>query len=431
MYIHGSKQTPDTPPTSSDEDSSGSSDDAEAKKKKGNRAIGKKKYPKAIKYYSKAIKIDPKGASYRLNRAIASSALELWKDAEEDAVVAVELGDPPSSKSHFQLVRARLRRGRCGEARQAADAALALFPEEASLKQLSAEINHEVAKRELKEKRKAEAEATKSAEPSGGPSAAQPLLDRARTAYGAGRVEEAVSLLTESRQAAKSRGAEDKRCEINVLSLLGKCNMQLRRWPDAVESFEALVALEDEVFDLNDRENREATSNAYNNLGLAYKNAGRMREAADALSKAYHRATNGDDQVATAQCAQILQNSGQCLRADKKFDEARIFYERALGIGQRLLGPEHSSNALNHLCIARCRRDTGELREAIQAYTKACEVWMHKDPKECLKEMPEVPNEERLASLQQQCKRELAELIMMVEQARNAPQEPSAEPAAA
>lgn len=429
MYIHGSKQTPDTPPTSSDEDSSGSSDDAEAKKKKGNRAIGKKKYPKAIKYYTKAIKIDPKGASYRLNRAIANAAIELWKDAEEDSVSAVELGDPPSAKSHYQLARARLCRGRCFEARDAVDAALVFFPEEASLKRLAAEINREIAKREAKHRRM-EAE-PKPAEAAGGRIAAKPFLDCARAAHQAGQIEETVSLLQKSRQAAKGRGAEDQRTEISAVSLLGRCNMQLRKWPEAVESFEALVALEDEVFDLNDRGNREAMSNAYNNLGLAYKSAGRLREAADALAKAYHRATNGDDQVATTQCAQILQNSGQCLRAGKKFDEARRFYERALGIGQRLRGVEHSSNALNHLCIARCRRDTGELREAIQAYTKACEIWAHKDPKECLAETPEVPNEQRLADLQQECKAELAQLVMTIEQAREAPAEVVASPPAA
>lgn len=416
MYLHGSKQTPQTPPTSSDEDSSGSSEDAEAKKRIGNRAIGKKKYPKAIKYYSKAIKIDPAGAAYRLNRAIANAALELWKNAEEDALRAVELSKPPSAKSHYQLARARLRLGRCYDARKAADAALASFPDEASLRQLSLEIDREAARRDARAT--AKVAKAKSLEPSGGPSARKPLLDRARSAFNAGRVEEALALLKESLTSAPAQEVEEQWHEMSALSLLGKCSMQLRRWPEAVRAFEELLTLQEKVLNMDDSESREATSNAYNSLGLAYKNTGRLCEAADAMSKAYHMATNGDDQVATAQSAQILQNSGQCLRQEGKLEHARLFFERALEIGQRIFGSEHSSNALNYLCIARCRRDTGELKEAIQAYQKALGIWIHKDPKECLKEMPEMPNEQRLAALQHQCKSELAQLITAIEQAR-------------
>ncbi|CAE7918121.1 PP5, partial [Symbiodinium sp. KB8] len=141
-HIFGCKQTPPTPPTTSDEESSGSTSDAEMKKKKGNRAMGKKKYPKAVKYYTKAIKIDPENATYHLNRAIANAALELWKDAEADAATAVELQeDQPSSKSHFQLARARFRRGRCLEAREALKMGLERFPTEPALIKLGREID--------------------------------------------------------------------------------------------------------------------------------------------------------------------------------------------------------------------------------------------------------------------------------------------------
>merc|ERR1711920_802753 len=93
-------------------------------------------------------------------------------------------------------------------------------------------------------------------------------------------------------------------------------------------------------------------------------------------------------------------------------------YERALEIGQRLFGDDHASNASNHFCIARCRRDEGHLKEAIESYTKAVEIWASKDPEVCLKEMPEVPSKDRLTQLQQLCKQELTQLILLVEQAR-------------
>merc|ERR1719253_250210 len=120
---------------------------------------------------------------------------------------------------------------------------------------------------------------------------------------------------------------------------------------------------------MDNKEEREALSNAYNNLGIAYKNAGRLPDAVTAMNKAYARATNGDDLVATFQASQILQNTGQCLVAQKKPADARKFYERALEIGLRLFHGEHASHALNHLCIARCYRDEGQVKEAIQTYT--------------------------------------------------------------
>lgn len=139
-HIFGCKQTPPTPPTTSDEESDGSTSDDEMKKKKGNRAMGKKKYPKAIKYYTKAVKIDPKNPTYRLNRAIANAALELWKDAEADAAAAVELGNPPSTKSYYQLARARLKLGHGEEARETLRIGLEACPSEAALLQLSKEV---------------------------------------------------------------------------------------------------------------------------------------------------------------------------------------------------------------------------------------------------------------------------------------------------
>jgi len=381
----------------------------------------KKKYPKAIRYYTKAISIEPANPTYRLNRAIANAALELWKDAEADASSAVELGDPPSCKSHYQLARARLRRGCCQAAREALQRGLAAHPGEAELAKLAREVERACAELEARQLREARAQAAQPP-PAEGPGSARALLEQARSLYAAGRIEEAVSLLNDVRKATAAgvvQGEGDaRRDETSALSLLGKASMQLKRWDDAVEAFRAVIELEEAMFSMSNREEREALSNAYNNLGIACKKAGRMHDAVEALNSAYQRATNGDDQVATSQAAQILQNIAQCLREQRKVPEAQAMYERALEIGQRRLGSEHASNALNHMCIARCLRDAGRVTDAIKSYTRAVEIWMQKDPETCLTEMPEAPSKERLSQLQQQCRAELGQLVLLAEQAR-------------
>merc|ERR550525_385487 len=93
-------------------------------------------------------------------------------------------------------------------------------------------------------------------------------------------------------------------------------------------------------------------------------------------------------------------------------------FVRALEIGRRICGEDHAANALNHLGIGRCLREQGKVKEAIESYTKAVEIWMHKDPETCLSEMPEVPSQDRLLQLQQQTRTELGQLVIMVGQAQ-------------
>jgi len=438
-HIFGCKQTPATPPTTSDEESSGSTDDGEMKKKKGNRAMGKKKYPKAIKYYTKAVKIDPENATYRLNRAIANAALELWKDAEDDAAKAVELGRPASSKGYYQLAKARLRRGNHEEASEALKAGLEAFPQEAALQALSKELDRAVAAREARRKKAEEAEAQRRQLPVG-PASVKAFLEQARAAYSGDRLEECARLCASAREAAaaaieaagpESAAADDRRREdISVCSLLGRVMMRQRRWEDAVDPLRSSVDLQERVFSMEKTDEREALSNGYNNLGIALKNAGQMPKAVQALNTAYLKATNGDDKVATPQAAQILQNIAQCLVQQGKMDEARAMYSRALEIGQRLFGSDHASHALNHMCIARCLKREGRLPDAIKAYTTAYEIWTSKDPEECLRELPEVPSKERLSQLQEQCRQELAQLVLFAEELRRTQEQPGAEASA-
>jgi len=415
-HFFGCKQTPPTPPTTSDEESDGSTSDDEMKKKKGNRAMGKKKYPKAKKYYSKAIKIDPNNPTYRLNRAIANAALELWKDAEADAASAVELGNPPTTKAHFQLAKACLKQARLDEAKEALKVGLEAYPSEAVLLQLSKEVERACTIREAKRKKEEEAKANAPAT-SSGPASARALLDQAREAYSAGRLEDALKLLSGARDANKAgSGQEATKAMINIAALQGKTAMRQRRWPEAVEFLQEVVALEEGSRTTSTPEDKEALSNAYNNLGIACKNAGRMKDATNYLNQGYLKATDGDLAVATPQVGQIVQNLAQCLAQQEKFDEAVDMYSRALAIGNRLYGPDHASHSLNHMGIARCLKREGKLPEAIKAYTAAYELWTKRDPEVCIREMPEVPSKERFCQLQEQCRQELAQLVMFAEE---------------
>lgn len=419
-HIFGCKQTPPTPPTTTDEDSSGSTDNDEIKKKKGNRAMKKQKYPKAVKYYSKAIKIDPRNATYRLNRAIANAALELWKDAEADAASAVDLGDPPSSKSYWQLARAMLRRGRCTEAKETVTAGLKEYPTERALQQLRQEIERAIKQREETRRKAAEAEARRP-EATCGPSEIYPLLDRARSAYDMGNTDEALRLAADARaaaDAAAATGADTRRQVASLSSLKGKALLRHRRWDEAAEAFSEVVRVEEEVYSMQNLDEREALSNAYNNLGIAYKSAGQMSKAVEAMQTAYNKASNGNDQTATIQAAQILENIAQCMRAQQRYEEAKQFYSRSIEITARLRRPDHASLALSRVGLARCLRDEGKLSEAIDCYSAALKIWMSKEPEVCLEETPELPDKARLVQVQVQTKKELAQLLAIVEEVR-------------
>lgn len=414
-HIFGCKQTPDTPPTTSDEESSGSTDDGEMKKKKGNRAMGKKKYPKAIKYYTKAVKIDPANPTFLLNRAIANAALELWKDAENDAEKAVEYGRPASSKSQWHLARARLKRGRLDEARRALAAGLEANPQEPALLQLGKELERACVLKERQRKKEEEAEAARQV-PKAGPESVNALLEQARSAYSLGKLDHAQQLLVEAQKIVAPTGEEARKQAVSVYSLQGKIAMRLKRWPETAEAFQKAVELQEETANSMKLEDREALSNAYNNLGIALKNSGKMAAAVENLHKAYLKATNGDDQVANPQASQILQNIAQCLVQQGKTEEARHMYGRALERGQRMYRSDHASHSLNYLCIARCYKKEGKLPEAIKSYTTAYEILTKKESEEILKEMPEVPTQDRLVQLQEQCRQELAQLVLCMEE---------------
>lgn len=287
------------------------------------------------------------------------------------------------------------------------------FPTEPALIKLGREIDTAV---KALQQRRAEEEEAERRTVVAGPSGVKSLTDQARALVTAGNVESALPLLAEARSAARAAGT--KREEINAASLQGKVELRLRRWADAVSTWQAVVSMETEEFSMDVAEERGALSNAQNNLGIALKSAQRLDEAASAFNEAYRLSTNGDDKVATYQAAQILQNASQCLLAQAKAKEARSFSARALEITQRVFGERHASLALANLALARCLRAEGELRQAVAAYARALEIFAQKTNEECLGEIPEVPSHDRLEQLQGQVKAELAELLAIAEQAK-------------
>ncbi|KAL6909507.1 hypothetical protein ACP4OV_001788 [Aristida adscensionis] len=80
---------------------------AEAAKEKGNAAFKEKQWQKAVNFYTEAIKLNGKVATYYSNRAAAFLELASYRQAEADCTSAIDL-DP-------KIVKAYLRRGTARE----------------------------------------------------------------------------------------------------------------------------------------------------------------------------------------------------------------------------------------------------------------------------------------------------------------------------
>ena len=111
----------------------------------------------------------------------------------------------------------------------------------------------------------------------------------------------------------------------------------------------------------------------------------------------------------------------QCARNLRKWEKAAKPLDRKL---RRKMAPhvhkiyKDKSVGLIMLLTKKVAQYAPTAEVGMQIRRKAYEIFVKKDPETCLAEMPEVPNKDRLSQLQQQCKAELAQLIMMVEQAR-------------
>ncbi|KAJ6286662.1 prion-inhibition and propagation-domain-containing protein [Bipolaris maydis] len=98
---------------------------AENFKKKGNEALAKNAYQKAFEFYTEALKIDLRDATYRCNRSAASYSLENFEDAMEDAYVATRI-DPKYAKAWSRIGAASTKCGLTKRGIQAFERAIEL-----------------------------------------------------------------------------------------------------------------------------------------------------------------------------------------------------------------------------------------------------------------------------------------------------------------
>lgn len=87
-------------------DTDGDMDTAELLKEKGNAAFKGKQWNKAVNYYSEALKLNRKNATYFCNRAAAYLELGLFQQAEDDCSQAISL-DKKNVKAYLRRGTAR------------------------------------------------------------------------------------------------------------------------------------------------------------------------------------------------------------------------------------------------------------------------------------------------------------------------------------
>ncbi|KAL2173144.1 prion-inhibition and propagation-domain-containing protein [Thermothelomyces heterothallicus CBS 202.75] len=104
---------------------------AEDFKEKGNDAMKRGEYQKAVDLYTEAIKIDLGNAVYRCNRSAALIGINEFEAAEEDAYVATQL-DPKYAKAWSRMGMAILKQGQGKRAKRAYEKALRVAGKDAS-----------------------------------------------------------------------------------------------------------------------------------------------------------------------------------------------------------------------------------------------------------------------------------------------------------
>ncbi|CAN6292205.1 unnamed protein product [Urochloa humidicola] len=100
---------------------------AEAAKEKGNAAFKEKQWQKAVNFYTEAIRLNGKVATYYSNRAAAFLELTSYRQAEADCTSAIDL-DPKSVKAYLRRGTAREMLGYFKEAVEDFNHALVLEP---------------------------------------------------------------------------------------------------------------------------------------------------------------------------------------------------------------------------------------------------------------------------------------------------------------
>ncbi|KAL2147147.1 hypothetical protein VTI28DRAFT_577 [Corynascus sepedonium] len=104
---------------------------AEEFKEKGNDALKRREYQKAVDLYTEAIKIDLSNAVYRCNRSAALIGINKFETAEEDTYIATQL-DPKYAKAWSRMGMAILKQGQGKRAKKAYEKALWVAGKDAS-----------------------------------------------------------------------------------------------------------------------------------------------------------------------------------------------------------------------------------------------------------------------------------------------------------
>jgi Tfp pilus assembly protein PilF len=126
------------------------------------------------------------------------------------------------------------------------------------------------------------------------------------------------------------------------LATLALCYQHIKEFDAAIDGYKRVLAI------------RPDNSEAYNNMGIAFKDQGKLQEAIEAYKKAL--AIKPDS-------FEVYINMGNALQSKGKLEEAIEAYKKALAI------KPDDSDAYNNMGNALKRK--GKLEEAIEAYKKA------------------------------------------------------------
>ena len=424
----------------SSDDSGGS--DAEAQKKRGNFFFRKKRFDKAIGYFTRAIELDGSSRnSSRLysNRAMCRNGREEYRLALEDARLAVER-DEKNEKGYFQGCKALFALqdwAGCVEFGGKGVAALELLGDTSEpVKSLRGWVTKAEAK--LKRQLREAAESEKLAENAKVQEEKQKKmrrLDKGKSLYNNGKLMdalaefEAVLRATQSRTGGPASADElhpageppalntdavvDLAPDREAYSWIGKIFMRVGRSQEAFDTFVVLAKLQEQLDD-GSSASRDGLASTYSNIGICAKACGRLDEAIEAQKKALQKTTGGNELgVNSDTSARILQNLGQAYSAKMMVAEARDAYTKSLEIVLQKYGAEHGSVGLAYLCLARLPDES--VSQQLELYDRCLKILdvggSQSRMDQLLKEVPEVPSRDRLAALVATLKTERAKLL--------------------
>jgi Tfp pilus assembly protein PilF len=185
-----------------------------------------------------------------------------------------------------------------------------------------------------------------------------------------GRSREAVPLLEAQRDTAKKAGRRDLDLVVS-LNNLGTAYYELGRFRDAQRAYEESLLLRRR---LGDGESRDA-ARTLSNLGAVYLELRQVAKARVTLEQAT-RALEFQDPDGLP-ITGVWVNLATAYKDERRLDEAEALFRKALAARERILGPAHRdvAMALNNLGVL--LRDRRQLVDAQAMLERAAEAWEH------------------------------------------------------